>query len=181
MFSGPTPPATVTAPSCTRPRLPRNSSRGSVLRGAADRAHLDRWSAARVLPTPDEAEAARRLASLGERGYLAASGRGKGTSYRLARDLSDLLPGHPGTDEGLDLDAEAVRIRIQAILAERGRLTNAEIRRMFGYSRAEVVHLMRSLRQQGLAAVEGRGRGAHYSPGPKLSPTRTSGNRRGDS
>ena len=149
-----------------------------VLRGAADRAHLDRWSAAKVLQTPDEADAARRLASLRERGYLAANGRGKGTSYRLARDLSDSLPGHPGTDEGLDLDPEAVRIRIQAILAERGRLTNAEVRRMFGYSRAEVVHLMRSLRQQGLAIVEGRGRAAHYAPGPKLSPTRTSGNRR---
>lgn len=149
-----------------------------VLRGVVDRPDLDRWSAAKVLQTPDEADAARRLASLGERGYLAPNGRGKGTGYRLARGLSNLLPGHLVTDEGLDMDPEAVRIRIQAILAERGRLTNAEVRRMFRYSRAEVVHLMRSLRQQGLATVEGRGRGAYYAPGPKLNQTGTNGNRR---
>lgn len=149
-----------------------------VLRAVTDRAHLDRWSAAKVLQTDDEAEAAHRLTALKERGYLVSHGRGKGTSYRLARGFSDLLRGHLGTDEGLDLDAEAVRLRIEAVLAERGRLTNAEVRRMCGYSRAEVVRLMRSLREQGLARVAGRGRGAHYTPGPKLQQNRRRGNSR---
>ena len=149
-----------------------------VLRGVTDRTHLDRWSASRVLQTEDEAEAAHRLAALKERGYLVSHGRGKGTSYRLARTFSDLLHGRLGTDEGLDLDAEAVRLRIEAVLAERGRLTNAEVRRMCGYSRAEVVRLMRSLREQGLAIVEGRGRGAYYAPGPNLQQTGKRGNPR---
>jgi ATP-dependent DNA helicase RecG len=65
----------------------------------------------------------------------------------------------------------AVRLRVEAVLAERGRLTNAEVRRMCDYSRAEVVRLMRSLRDQGLARVEGRGRGAYYAPGPNLQQT----------
>ena len=142
-----------------------------VLRGMTERTHLDRWSAARALQTDDEAEAAHRLITLKERGYLVSQGRGKGTSYRLARSFSDLLHGRLGTDEGLELDAEAVRLRIEAVLAERGRLTNAEVRRMCGYSRAEVVRLMRSLREQGLARVEGRGRGAYYAPGPNLQQT----------
>ena len=152
-----------------------------VLRGVTDRAHLDRWSAARVLQTEDEAEAAHRLTALKERGYLVSHGRGKGTSYRLARSFSDLLRGRIDTDEGLDLDAEAVRLRIEAVLAERGRLTNADVRRMCGYSRAEVVRLMRSLRDQGLARVEGRGRGAYYAPGPKLQQTGRRHTRRGGS
>ena len=152
-----------------------------ALRGLTDRARLDRWSAAKTLQTVDEAEAARRLASLKERGYLVANGRGKGTSYRLARSLSALLPERLGTAEGLDLDPEAARLRIQAILAERGRLTNAEVRRMLGCARAEVVRLMRSLREQGLARVEGRGRGAYYAPGPKLQQTGKRGNRQRDS
>ncbi|MCY4120474.1 MAG: putative DNA binding domain-containing protein [Acidobacteria bacterium] len=152
-----------------------------VLRGVTDRARLDRWSAARVLQTKDEAEAAHRLTALKERAYLVSHGRGKGTSYRLARGISDLLRGPLVTDEGLDLDAEAVRLRIEAVLAERGRLTNAEVRRMCGYSRAEVVRLMRSLREEGVAEVEGRGRGAHYTPGPKLQQTSKRGHPRRDS
>ena len=149
--------------------------------GVTDRARLDRWSAARVLQTKDEAEAAHRLTALKERAYLVSHGRGKGTSYRLARGISDLLRGPLVTDEGLDLDAEAVRLRIEAVLAERGRLTNAEVRRMCGYSRAEVVRLMRSLREEGVAEVEGRGRGAHYTPGPKLQQTSKRGHPRRDS
>ena len=152
-----------------------------VLRRATDGARLDRWSAARALQSDDQTEAARRLTSLRERGYLVSRGRGKGTSYRLARGLSDVLRARLDTDEGPDLDPEAVRIRIEAILAERGRLTNADVRRVSGYSRAEVVRLMRSLRDLGLATVEGRGRGAYYAPGPKLQRVGRRGNRRGGS
>ena len=152
-----------------------------VLRAVADRARLDRWSAAKALQTLDDAEAAPRLASLKERGYLLANGRGKGTSYGLARNLVDLLPGPLDPDEAADPDPEAARLRIRALLAERGRLTNAEVRRVSGYSRAEVLRLMRSLREQGLAKVEGAGRGAYYAPGPKLHQTGKHGDRRGGS
>lgn len=149
-----------------------------ALRGVADRTHLNRWSAAEALQTKDEAESARRLASLKERGYLVSNGRGKGTSYRLARSLSALQQRQLDADEGLTLDPETARLRVQAVLAERGRLTNAEVRRMLGCARAEVVRLMRSLREQGLATVEGRGRGAYYAPGSKLQQPAKSGNRR---
>ena len=147
-----------------------------VLRGLIDRTHLDRWSAARALQTGDETDAARRLTALKARGYLVSHGRGKGTSYRLASGFSTLLRANLGTDEDPDPDAEAVRLRIEAVLRERGRLTNADVRGMCGYSRAEVVRLMRSLREQGLARVEGRGRGAYYAPGPKLQRTARRGN-----
>ena len=43
-------------------------------------------------------------------------------------------------------------------------MTNAEIRRLSGYSRTQVLKLMRSLRREGLVRVQGRGRGAHYVP-----------------
>ena len=56
----------------------------------------------------------------------------------------------------------------------------ADVRRMCGYSRAEVVRLMRALRERGLARVEGRGRGAYYAPGPKLQQTVPRGNPRRD-
>ena len=60
---------------------------------------------------------------------------------------------------------ESVRLRLVALLSERGRLTNNEIRSISGYSRARVLRLMRSLRDEGLVEARGRGRGAHYVPG----------------
>jgi CRP-like cAMP-binding protein len=139
-----------------------------LLRAIADRGHLDRWSAAQYLQG-DESEAAERLVSLRERGYMIPRGRGRGTTYHLARAFSDLLRGRLATDEALPLDDEAVRLRIQAVLAERGRLTNAEVRRISGYSRNEVQRLMRGLRDEGLVLLHGGGRGAHYLPGPEMT------------
>lgn len=46
----------------------------------------------------------------------------------------------------------------------RGRLTNAEIRQILGYSRSRVLALMGSLRAEGLVELHGRGRAAHYVP-----------------
>jgi ATP-dependent DNA helicase RecG len=146
-----------------------------VLRGVTDRGWLDRWSAAERLQLPEE-DAAGRLASLRERGYLVAHGRGRGTAYRLPRALSDRLRGPGETDRDVPLDDEAVRLRVQAVLSERGRLTNAEVRRISGYSRTEALRMMRALAAEGLVELEGRGRGAHYAPGPHL---RRPGGRRG--
>jgi len=59
-------------------------------------------------------------------------------------------------------DDEAVRLRVQAVLDERGKLTNAEVRRISGYNRIEAIRLMRKIMADGHAKLEGRGRGAHY-------------------
>jgi len=150
-----------------------------ALRAVCDRGHLDRWSAAECLQLPEE-DAAERLVSLRGRGYLMPQGRGRGTIYRLARHLSDLLRGPGETDRDLPLDDEAIRLRVRAVLAERGRLTNADIRRVAGYSRLEAVRLMRSLTKDGVARLIGRGRGAHYVPGPKLVSRGTKRRRRKD-
>ncbi len=139
-----------------------------VLRTVADRGEVDRWAAARSLQR-DEDDAAEKLVELRERGYLTPRGRGRGTAYRLSREWSDSLRGRHRTDDALPLDDEAIRLRVQAMLAERGRLTNAEVRRLSGYGRAETLRLMRHLRDTGAVALEGRGRGAHYTPGPKLA------------
>lgn len=147
-----------------------------VLRALTDRGSLDRWSAAEPLQLPEE-EAATKLVSLRERGYLASHGRGRGTAYRLARHFSDLLRGPGETDREIPLDDEAVRLRVQAVLGERGRLTNAEVQRISGYSRREVVRLLRSLCEEGLMTLHGRGRAAHYRPGPRLTPRERAGDR----
>jgi len=138
-----------------------------VLRAVVDQGHLDRWSAAKHLQRSQD-DAAGRLVALRERGYLLPQGRGRGTIYRLTPALSDELRGRLATDETIALDDEAIRLRIQAVLGERGRLNNAEVRRLSGYSRAGALRLMRRLQQEGLAVVQGRGRGAFYAPGAKL-------------
>lgn len=147
-----------------------------LLRALTDRGFLDRWSAADRLQLSEE-ESAGRLVSLRERAYGTAHGRGRGTAYRLSRHFSDLLRGPGETDQDLPLEDEAVRLRIQTVLAERGRLTNAEVRRISGYSRNEVLRLLRSLSEEGLVVLHGRGRAAHYTPGPKLAPTGKAGRR----
>jgi len=139
-----------------------------VLWAVAGRGRVDRWSAARHLQLGEQ-ESAARLASLRRRGLLVPLGRGRGTSYRLANALSDLLRGRVATDLDLPLDEEAVRLRVQTVLAERRSLTNAEIRTMTGLSREEVLRLMGRLRNEGQAQVEGRGRAARWVSGPRLS------------
>lgn len=141
-----------------------------LLWAITNRGNVDRWSATEYLQA-HEGEAAERLTSLRERGYLVPQGRGRGTSYHLARAFSDLLRGRVATDDAIPLDDEAVRLRVQAVLGERGRLTNADVRRISGYSRTQTLRLMRSLRDDGLVAFTGRGRDAHYVPGPKLGAT----------
>jgi ATP-dependent DNA helicase RecG len=136
-----------------------------LLRAATERGFLDRWSAAEWLQVSED-DAAGCLASLRDGGYFAAHGRGRGTSYRLVPKLSDLLRGPGATDQDVALDDEAIRLRVKALLVERGRLSNAEIRRLSGYSRLQSLRLMRTLCREGAAKLVGRGRAAHYRPGP---------------
>jgi ATP-dependent DNA helicase RecG len=132
-----------------------------LLRSLAERGEIDRWSAAKALQL-EEDEAADRLVTLRERGYLQPRGRGRGTCYRLARIYSDELRGATATDDDVQLDAEAVRLRVLAVLRERGELSNADVRRISGFSRPEVVRLMRRLREDGAVVLEGMGRAARY-------------------
>ena len=134
-----------------------------LMRALADRGHLDRWGAAKHLQLPEQA-AAESLASLRTRGYVTPQGRGAGTSYWLARDYSDLLRGRTETDRDLPLEDEAVRLRVRAVLAERGRLTNEDVRRICGYSRPQARRLLESMVEERQARLLGRGRGAHYVP-----------------
>lgn len=137
-----------------------------LLRGVTDLGALDRWTATRLLQYSTDDQGAARLVSLRERGYLQPSGRGRGTAYHLPAKLSDLLRGRQATNLDLPLDQEAVRLRVLAVLAERGEVTNQDVRHFSGLTRTQVLRLMRSLLAEGLVALSGRGRGAVYRSGP---------------
>lgn len=93
--------------------------------------------------------------------------------YRLARRYAELLPDMDEMDGDSWIDEEALRLRLLAILSDRGRLTNAEIRRISGYTRTQVLRLMRAMRTERLVRVRGRGRGAHYVPYGAAAPERS--------
>ena len=88
-----------------------------LLRGRTRRGSLDRWTAAELLHLPEGEEVA-RLASLRERGDLAARGRGRGTQLSAglpARGLSSMLPRSPRrTMSGVG--EESVRLRLIALV-----------------------------------------------------------------
>lgn len=132
-----------------------------VLRGIVRRGMLDRWAAAELLQLP-EREAAERLVSLRRRGYLAAQGRGRTTAYHFADRLAHLVSAPDAESDRLWLDAEQMRRRVLNALEEHGRLGNAELRRITGYSRFRVHQLMTELRRDSLVKLRGRGRAAHY-------------------
>lgn len=146
-----------------------------LLRAVTDLGHVDRWQAAAHLQASEE-EAAGKLIALRERGYLSPRGRGRGTTYFLSRSYSDRLRGTTATDDSFVLDQEAVRLRILKVLEERGKLTNADIRRMSGYTRNEVVRLMAVMRGEGQVELVGRGRAAHYISVQGSKRKRRSGN-----
>lgn len=131
-----------------------------VMRSLMTRDELNRWSASEVLKIA-EADAANRLADLNSRGFLEVRGRGQGASYRLAQQFYGWREVQGSMDvETLGKD-EVRRLIVQAI-RRRGSITNAAVRAIAGYSRNETVRFMRSMREDGLVMVKGRGRGAHY-------------------
>ena len=132
-----------------------------VLRGIVRRGMLDRWAAAELLQLP-EREAAERLVSLRRRGYLAAQGRGKTTAYHFADRLAHLVSAPDIESDRLWLDTEQMRRRVLNALEEHERLTNADLRRITGYSRFRVHQLMAELRRGDRVELRGRGRAAHY-------------------
>jgi ATP-dependent DNA helicase RecG len=134
-----------------------------ILRELTKTSSLDRWSAARALQLSEE-EAAARLVRLRGAGYLIVRGRGRGAAYDLRRDLAERLRGRAAVDASLPLEEEAVRLRILALLRERGKLSNEEIRKFSGFNRTQVYRLVKVLETEGKVRFAGKGRGAHLLP-----------------
>ena len=131
-----------------------------IMRSLMSRDELNRRSATDILQV-ETADAAKRLANLSERGYLDVRGRGQTASYRLGQQFSvwDRFEPRSATEaSGIDV---ARKIVLQA-LADRGSITNSDIRATTGNERNETVKLMRTLRDEGLVELRGSGRGAHY-------------------
>ena len=128
-----------------------------VLWGVAQRGEADRWYAAQILQR-EEAEAAARLVSLRERGYLEPRGRGRGAGYYFADPFKTLRL----SPRSRSVDREAIRDLILDTLSTQGRLTNRELRRLTGYSAVRVQRLMKTLRDEGLVELRGRARSSHY-------------------
>jgi ATP-dependent DNA helicase RecG len=120
---------------------------------------LDRWSAAAALQLSKQ-EAADRLINLREIGYLVVRGRGRGAAYDLRRDLAERLRGKARVDAEIPLDKEGIRLRIIALLKERGSLKNAEIRRFSGLNRSQAYRLVKELEAEGTIRFRDRGRAA---------------------
>ena len=133
-----------------------------VLRGVVRRGMLDRWSAAELLQLSEQ-EAAEQLVSLRRRGYLAAQGRGRTTAYHFTDRLAHLMSAPDIASDHFWFDDEQVRQRVLRALLEQGRLANADIRGITGYSRVQVQQLMAELRREGVVELRGRGRAAHYA------------------
>ena len=134
-----------------------------LLRAFVRISSLDRWSAAGLLQLSED-ETAAKLIRLREAGYLVVRGRGRGASYDLRRDLAERLRGRSAVDADIRLDEEGVRLRTLALLRQRGRLSNAEIRRFSGFTRVQVYRLVRGLEKDGEVRFVGKGRGAHIVP-----------------
>jgi len=131
-----------------------------LLRALVRTSSLDRWSAAQVLQL-SESEAAERLVRLREAGYLVVRGRGRGASYDLKRGLAERFRGRTTVDADFPLEREGVKLRILALLRERGRLTNAEIRRFSGFGRVQVYRILKELEGERKIRFAGKGRGGH--------------------
>jgi ATP-dependent DNA helicase RecG len=133
-----------------------------VLRHLIDAGSIDRWASAQHLQL-DETDAVNHLADMRHRGLVVARGRGRATTYSLARPLSERIRGRAATDADRPLESEGVRLRVLELLKERGKLTNAEIRDFSGYSRQQVLGVEKSLEREGLIELHGHGRGAYIS------------------
>jgi len=100
-------------------------------------------------------------------GYLERGGTGRGTYWNLRPSLHRRLsvPGHPERDRRIDW--EAAKTRVLSILKQRAEreepgLSNAEIRQITHFDRAQVKRLMAELNREDTVTLSGRGRGARW-------------------
>jgi len=128
---------------------------------------IDTATAARITQQ-SESNARETLSNMElELGYVERGGTGRGTYWILRYDLHQRLSatGHPERDRRIDW--EAAKTRVLSVLkqrAERGEpgLSNAEIRQITHFDRAQVKRLMAELNREKAATVLGRGRGARW-------------------
>lgn len=126
---------------------------------------IDTATAARI--TQQTESDARETLSVMERdlAYIERGGTGRGTywTFRPAVHRWLAAPGHPERDRRIDW--EAAKTRVLSVLRQRaqrreGGLTNAEIRGITHFDRAQVKRLMAELAAERVVRLSGRGRGA---------------------
>jgi len=128
---------------------------------------IDTTTAARITQQT-ECDARATLSRMELRlGYLERGGTGRGTYWRLRSDLHRRLsaPGHPERDRRIDW--EAAKTRVLSVLMDRAKhgepgLSNAEIRQITHFDRAQAKRLMAELHREGVVTLLGRGRGARW-------------------
>ncbi|CAM3231985.1 Sugar-specific transcriptional regulator TrmB [Filibacter tadaridae] len=98
---------------------------------------------------------------------LGAIGRGKGRYYTLSKATSDALKEKMSYERQVNLDDEAVKMRILTLLREED-LTNKDIRDMTGWDRKKVYNIVKQLESEGVT-MTGQGRGARYTLVPKTN------------
>ena len=107
------------------------------------------------------------LSGMEERGYLDRQGRDRSTYWTLTPALHDRLSDPGGRERRARTDPQTIRTKILDLLREREDeglepLANADLRNITGLDRQQVVRLIQKLRDEGLVAIVGRGRGARY-------------------
>lgn len=112
---------------------------------------------------------AREVLSTMERSleYLERGGTGRGTYWTLRSDIHAQVgaPGHPERDRRLDW--EAAKTRVLSVMRQRQTreerpLANADVRTLTHLDRRQVNRLLHELEAEGVARIEGHGRGARY-------------------
>jgi len=100
-------------------------------------------------------------------GYVERGGTGRGTYWTLRPEIHARIaaPGHPERDRRLDW--EAIKTRVLSVMKQREQrgdspFTNAEVRTLTRLDRKQVNRLIHELAKDGLARIEGHGRGARY-------------------
>lgn len=106
----------------------------------------------------DRDEAYRQIQEMVTAGIVLAADRsGRGAQYHLSPDL---LEARSWLQQRLP--------EVRSYLDERGSLTNADYRRIFGVTRYVAVNELRRLVEEGVLELRGERRGSHYVPGPKI-------------
>lgn len=127
---------------------------------------IDTATAAKACQRPEQA-ARGTLNEMERLGYVERGGTGRGTYWTLSSDLHRRLsaPGHADRDRRIDW--EAAKTRVLSVLKQRAGkkeagLSNAEIRGITHFDRAQVKRLMAELAREGSVRLQGRGRGATW-------------------
>ncbi|MBS0382006.1 MAG: putative DNA binding domain-containing protein [Proteobacteria bacterium] len=99
--------------------------------------------------------------------FLQRGGTGRGTYWTLRSDLMRRLGGDVEPDRHSRTDWEAAKTRVLSVLRQRlqrgeAGLANAEVRAITRFDRRQVNRLIHELQAEGLARIDGHGRGARY-------------------